>query len=178
MAKLGRASTPVDLLTYEPEDEQPSVFLLRESPRQAILTVFNWTEYPRSHSFDLCALGLSTCHGCSARDLFKRSEVVALEGRLVHIENQPPHSVRMIMLLDTNIQANAPRVHVQVPSTINGGEAFSLSVQMDPGSIPALAYHWDFGDGASAEGPKVTHCYTRPAKFAVQVNLTLTGWKV
>lgn len=38
MAKMGRASTPLDLMTYEPEDEQPSIFFLQESPRQAILT--------------------------------------------------------------------------------------------------------------------------------------------
>ena len=31
MAKVGRAHTPVDLMTYEPEDEQPSIFFLRES---------------------------------------------------------------------------------------------------------------------------------------------------
>ena len=27
MAKLGRASKPLDLMTYRPEDEQPSIFL-------------------------------------------------------------------------------------------------------------------------------------------------------
>src|SRR5258708_11362865 len=30
MIKLGRAAQPLDLMTYAPEDEQPSVFLLRE----------------------------------------------------------------------------------------------------------------------------------------------------
>jgi alpha-galactosidase len=29
MARLGRASTPVDLMTYAPSDLQPSVFLLQ-----------------------------------------------------------------------------------------------------------------------------------------------------
>ena len=58
MAKAGRASTPVDLMTYEPEDGQPSIFLLRQSPRQSILTVFNWTDGPRSHSLSLTDLGL------------------------------------------------------------------------------------------------------------------------
>ena len=41
MSKVGRASTPVDLMTYEPEDAQPSIFILWEDQRQAILTVFN-----------------------------------------------------------------------------------------------------------------------------------------
>jgi alpha-galactosidase len=57
MAKAGRASTPVDLMTYEPEDEQPSIFLLRQSPRLSILTVFNWTDRPRSRSLSLKDLG-------------------------------------------------------------------------------------------------------------------------
>ena len=43
MAKVGRASTPLDLMTYAPKDGQPSIFILREDQRQAILTVFNWT---------------------------------------------------------------------------------------------------------------------------------------
>ena len=58
MAKVGRASTPVDLMTYEPEDEQPSIFFSAESPRQAMLTVFNWTNTPGSHTLKLADLGL------------------------------------------------------------------------------------------------------------------------
>ena len=44
MARLGRASVPVDLLSYSEKDRQPSIFLLQETPRQSILTVFNWTD--------------------------------------------------------------------------------------------------------------------------------------
>lgn len=39
MARLGRAATPLDLMTYLPEDRQPSIFFLKEDPRQRILTV-------------------------------------------------------------------------------------------------------------------------------------------
>jgi hypothetical protein len=49
MARLGRASLPLDLMNYTPEDSMPSIFLLQESKRQAILTVFNWTEKQRHH---------------------------------------------------------------------------------------------------------------------------------
>ena len=59
MPKVGRASTPVDLMSYEPEDEQPSIFFLPEGPRQSILTVFNWTSTTRSHTVKLADLGLS-----------------------------------------------------------------------------------------------------------------------
>jgi hypothetical protein len=53
MARLGRASTPIDLLSYAPSDQQPSVFLLKENERQAMLTVFNWTEESRTRAINL-----------------------------------------------------------------------------------------------------------------------------
>ena len=47
------------LMSYAPEDEMPSVFLLRESKRQSILAVFNWTEKERKYEFPLSELGLT-----------------------------------------------------------------------------------------------------------------------
>ena len=173
LPKLGRASTPIDLLSYEPQDEQPSIFFLRESPRQAILTVFNWTKGLRSHVLDLAALGLPAGHTYSARDVLEKNATVDFQGGSVRIANQPPQSVRMIMLTDTSVPPSAPVVHPQVPAEAKVGEAFSLSVQTDANSVAAVGYHWDFGDGTSAEGPKATHVYTRTADFTVQ--LTVDG---
>ncbi|MGO9604005.1 MAG: glycoside hydrolase family 36 protein, partial [Candidatus Binataceae bacterium] len=59
MVRLGQASVPLDLMSYEKEDEQPSIFFLKEDSRQSILTVFNWTEIERKRSIDLSAAGLS-----------------------------------------------------------------------------------------------------------------------
>jgi len=173
MSKLGIASIPVDLLTYEPQDAQPSVFFLRESPRQAVLTVFNWTEGPRSHVLDLKALGLPAGHPYSARDMLEKEASVDLASETVRIVNQPPQSVRMIMLTDTSVPASAAIVHAQVPAEAKLGETFSLSAHAEAGSVGAIGYHWDFGDGASAEGPKASHVYTRNADFTVQ--LTVDG---
>src|SRR6266699_1289757 len=50
MIKLGRASKPVDLMSYSPEDDQPSIFWLEEDHRQGMLTIFNWTDQRHSHS--------------------------------------------------------------------------------------------------------------------------------
>ena len=58
MAKLSQAAVPLDLMTYADKDEQPSVFLLREDPRQSILAVFNWTEQPSSRTFSMSDLKL------------------------------------------------------------------------------------------------------------------------
>src|SRR5207247_7070497 len=44
MIKLSRASKPVDLMSYSPEDNQPSIFWVEEDHREGMLTIFNWTD--------------------------------------------------------------------------------------------------------------------------------------
>jgi alpha-galactosidase len=179
MAKVGQAATPLDLMTYAPEDGQPSLFFLREDQRQAILTVFNWTNTVRAHRLRLTDLGLPADHTFAATDVLNQSETVTLDDGAVRLENQPPQSVRVIKLIDTSVAAAAPTVTAQVPTAANAGEtiiltAFStLSPQGDAGGVPAVAYHWDFGDGTSADSPKVSHAYTRAGEFTIR--LTVDG---
>ena len=173
ISKVGRASKPIDLMTYEPEDEQPSIFFLQESPRQAILTVFNWTKNSRSHALKLVDLGLPAGHAFTAVDVLDPSAQVALAGDTVRIENQPAESVRVIKFIDGNVSASAPTVKAQVPSVANAGATIHLSAQAEPGGVPAIGYHWDFGDGNSADGPKVSYAYTRATHF--DIRLTVDG---
>ena len=173
MAKAGRASTPVDLMTYEPEDGQPSIFLLRQSPRQSILTVFNWTDGPRSHSLSLTDLGVPVSSTMVATGVMDSSSTFALEGGAIRLENQPPQSAVVIKLVDTAVAKAAPTVTARVPSQSKAGETIAFSAQADPDGVPALGYHWDFGDGTVSEGSKVSHCYTRAADFTVR--LTVDG---
>jgi alpha-galactosidase len=172
MSKVGRASTPVDLMTYEPQDEQPSIFILQEDQRQAILTVFNWTNTVRSHTLKLADLGLSAGHAFAATDVLNQNEMVTLEGSAVRLENQPPQSVRVIKLIDESVAAAAPTVTAQVPATAITGETIGLSVQAE-GAVPAVAYHWDLGDGTSADSSKVSHAYTTAGEF--NILLTVDG---
>ncbi len=176
MAKVGQASTPLDLMTYEPEDEQPSIFLLREGQRQAMLTVFNWTNTVRSHTLKLADLGLPAGHTFAATDVLNQNATVTLVDGAVQIENQPPQSVRVIKLIDRSVAEAAPTVTAQVPSAANAGETISLSAlsaQAEAGGVPAIAYHWDLGDGTSADSPKVSHAYTRAGEFTIR--LTVDG---
>jgi hypothetical protein len=176
IAKVGQASTPLDLMTYEPEDGQPSIFFLREDQRQAILTVFNWTNRVRAHTLRLTDLGLPADHTFAATDVLNQSETVTLVGGAVRLENQPPHSVRVIKLIDKSIAAAAPTVTAQVPAAANTGETIilsALSAQAEAGGVPAVAYHWDFGDGTSADRPKVSHAYTSAGDFTIR--LTVDG---
>jgi hypothetical protein len=167
MAKIGRASIPLDLMTYELEDEQPSIFFLQESPRQAILTIFNWTETPRSHSLKLADLGLPLEHTFAAVDVLNQGVPVTLQSGTVRIENQLPESVRVIKIIDDNVSPSAPNIRAQVPSAANAGETIHLSAQTEGFGAPAVEYHWDFGDGTNANGPKVSHAYTRAASFTI-----------
>jgi len=172
MSKVGRASTPVDLMTYEPQDEQPSIFILQEDQRQAILTVFNWTKTVRSHTLKLADLGLPAGRAFAATDVLNQNEMVTLEGSVVRLENQPPQSVRVIKLIDKSVAAAAPTVTAQVPATAITGETIGLSVQAE-GGVPAVAYHWDLGDGTSVDSSKVSHAYTTAGDF--NILLTVEG---
>jgi len=171
--KIGRASKPLDLMSYDPEDEQPSIFFLQESPRQAILTVFNWTKTSQSHMLKLTDLGLPAEHTFTAVDVLDPSAPVALAGDTVRIENQVPESVRVIKLIDGSVSPSSPSVKAQVPSAANAGDTVHLSAQADASGVPAVKYHWDFGDGNSADGPKVSYTYTRASTFTIR--LTVDG---
>ncbi len=171
MAKSGRASTPVDLMTYAPEDGQPSVFLLRQSPRQSILTVFNWTDAPRSHSLSLTDLGIPVSSKLVATGVMDSSSIFVLEGGAIRLQNQAPQSVAVIKLVDTAVAKTAPTVTARVPSQSKAGETIAFSAQADPDGVPVLGYHWDFGDGTISEGPNVSHCYTRAADFIVRLRV-------
>jgi alpha-galactosidase len=173
VAKLGRASTPLDLMTYEPDDEQPSIFFLQESPHQAILTIFNWTKTSRSHTLKLADLGLPAEHTFTALDVLNKNAPVAVEGGTVQIENQLRESVRVIKIIDSNVAPSAPNVSAKVPSVASAGETISFSAQTKATGVPAVEYRWEFGDGTSADGPRVSHTYTRTGDFTMR--LTVDG---
>src|SRR5271157_119759 len=169
MAKVGRASTPLDLMTYEPGDEQPSIFFLRESPHQSILTIFNWTKTPTPHALKLADLGLPAEHTFIAVDVLNPDAPVAVEAGTVQIENQLPESVKVIKLIDSNMAPGAPSVTAKVPSVANAGEAVSFSAQTEATGVPAVEYRWEFGDGTSANGSKASHTYTRAMDYTIRL---------
>ena len=91
----GRAAIPLDLMTYLPEDEQPSIFYLRQNPNRAVLTVFNWTDSTREHTLDLNQFGLSS--KVKIKDLFDNKPVNTLKNGRLTLQ-QPRHSVRMLII--------------------------------------------------------------------------------
>jgi alpha-galactosidase len=168
MAKLGRAAVPLDLLTYSEEDEQPSVFLLREGPRQSILAVFNWTEQPSSRTFTFSDLKLTAGHSYKLVDSFAPGQSLAMAGEMFSIGNQPAHSVRLVKIIDTSIPAAAPSIALQVPARARIGEEVEFSSTVSKDGVPAVAYHWDFGDGVVADGAILSHAYTAAGNYTVR----------
>jgi alpha-galactosidase len=168
MAKLGRAAVPLDLMTYADKDEQPSVFLLREDQRQSLLAVFNWTEQPSSRTFSFSDLKLRPGHSFALVDSFGPNQPLAMDRETLRLENQPEHSVKLIKIIDASIPAAAPSIAFKVPSQAKTGEEIEFSSVASKGGVPALAYHWDFGDGVIANGSTLTHAYTVAGNYTVR----------
>ena len=171
MAKVGKVSTPIDLMDYDSADEQPSIFFLRESPHQSILTIFNWSKTPRSHSLKLADLGLPADHSFVASDVLNRNESVPLVLGVVTIENQMPESVRVIKITDTNVQASPPKVTLRIPSEGNAGETLAVSAFADPAGTPPVGFLWDFGDGTTATSSSTTHAYSTAGEYTIQLKV-------
>ena len=168
IAKLGRAALPLDLLSYRVEDEQPSVFLLRENARQSVLAVFDWTEKSRSHRFSFPELKLAAGHTYRFTDIFSSQREVAVSGDTVAVE-QPAHSVRMLKIIDNAIAAATPSVSINAPEHAKVDEEVKLAASADPKGLSPLRYLWDFGDGTSAQGRQVVHCYTKIGTYDVRL---------
>jgi hypothetical protein len=172
MARLGRASVPLDLMTYRTEDEMPSVFLLQESRRQAILAVFNWTEKEIKHDLALADLPLPV-HGTNqVFDVFAASQAPGTNLDVIPLP-LAPRSVRVFKIVQTSLPPAAPTVQLHAPKNAELGQAVTFSAEADARGAPALAYHWDFGDGTTSDGAEVNHTFTRAGQF--QVHLTVDG---
>jgi len=168
MARLGRASVPVDLMTYAAEDTMPSIFVLHESKRQSVVTIFNWTERERQHQLQLADLGLPTGGSIEVVDLFGdkgpfRPDITSVALTLA------PRAVRMFKVIDHSIPAAAPQVNAHIPEHASVGQPTVFSAETEANSVAAIDYRWDFGDGASSSGAEVRHTFTHAGNFTIHL---------
>jgi len=167
MVRLGQASIPLDLMSYSPEDGMPSVFFLRQNRRQAILTIFNWTDKPRQHRVDMSDLGFSS-RELQVSDVLNPATPVSRAADAITLDIAP-RSVAVLKLIDPSVAPVAPALAVSVPRPMEVGKEAVFSAKPEPGSVPVTACRWSFGDGTFAEGNVVTHTYTRAATFTAKL---------
>jgi hypothetical protein len=132
------------------------------------LAVFNWTEQPTSRSFTFSDLKLPTGHSFNLFDLLAQDKSLVMDHETVRLANQPAHSVKVIKIIDTSIPMAAPSIAIQVPSQAKTGEEIAFTSTVSKDGVPALAYHWDFGDGVVADGAILTHVYTATGNYTVR----------
>ncbi len=167
MARYAHSARPVDLMSYAPEDELPSVFLLRESKRQSILAVFNWTEKERKRELKLSDLGLTGGH-YELLDVFDSDSRIAGDASSLTL-SLVPQSVRMVKIIDASVPAAKPDFKTRIPGEIEAGKTVAFSAEAPDDQAPILAYHWNFGDGTSADGISVHHTFTHAASYSIHL---------
>lgn len=170
MSRLGHSSRPLDLMSYSPEDGMPSIFLLRESNRQSILAVFNWTEKPTQHQFDFVAdLGLPVQGHNQIFDVFDSKQAGSnLNSIAITLA---PHSVAVFKIIDASISAAIPTAEMKIPGDVRAGETVEFSAQADSAGVPAISYRWDFGDGTKSTDRITEHTYTHAGDFTVKLRV-------
>jgi alpha-galactosidase len=166
MVRLGKASAPLDLMSYSSSDQLPSIFYLKESPRQSVVTIFNWTEKPRSKIIRLADLGLEATGQFAVTDVFDQSGLDSTSGSLSI--DQPAHSVTVLKVLDRQVLTDAPALAAVCPQGGAAGENLAFSARTED-THPGLVFHWDFGDGIHVDGAQLTHAWTEPGDYEVHV---------
>ena len=177
MVRLGKASVPEDLMSYADSDRQPSIFLLKESSRQSILTVFNWTEHASRHAIPIASLGLPPGGAYRVADVLRPQQPPSLSAGVFRIE-LPPHSVRVLRIIDSSQPALMPRLAIDCPATSVSGESVACAATVKVGQ-PVVTYRWDFGDGTSSGGGSATHTWTEPGTYGIGLQaIALDGSQV
>ena len=127
----------------------------------------------RDRSVDLTAAGLPATGQYAVTDVLDNREISAPAAGVLAF-HQPPHSVRVLKIVDAKTPLVTPSVTTDHPSAGNAGDALTFAAH-GKGDDAALSYHWDFGDGVSQAGSQVKHTYTEPGDYEVHVTATGLG---
>ena len=168
MIKLSRASKPVDLMSYSPEDNQPSIFWVEEDHRQGMLTIFNWTDQRHSRSIEFSSLGLAASNQYAISDVFDGKTVATPNPNSVVVD-LPPHSARLLKVVNVGVSAQPPSIKFEHVPNVMTGRAATFRAQPTTSNDVVVTYAWSLGDGVTLEGQEVSHAYTRSGTYQVVV---------
>jgi hypothetical protein len=104
-------------------------------------------------------------------DVFQPEQQRAFDATGLRIEDQPAHFVTLLKVLDESVAAQAPSIAAKVPAAGKMGEDLGFTAAASEDHVPALGYHWDFGDGVIADGATLTHTYTREGSYKVHLSV-------
>lgn len=166
LVRLQRSATPLDLMTYAPEDRQPSLFWTRESARQSILAVFNWSEAEQRHNIPFPQLGIAG-KAWRAEEIFSAAGV-KLSGQMLSVD-QPAHSVRVIRLVNRAVEPLAPPLQIRAGDDARAGRPMTFTAA-SASDNPVVRYTWDFGDGTRAAGQNTAHTFTHAGEYRVTIH--------
>lgn len=167
MVRLGRSSKPLDLMEYREQDVQPTTFFLQESPRQSILTVFNWTNDAVEQTIQLARLGLKQDGHYDISDVLEKKGGPGPEGGALQF-TVPAQSVRMLKMIDRDVAAAAPEIAMDEAAGGKAGQTIPFSAK-STGGDPVVSWKWSFGDGVTADGWETRHTWTEPGDYEVTV---------
>jgi PKD repeat protein len=77
----------------------------------------------------------------------------------------------MIKIIDTSVPAEPPTITADVPPSAQTGVPVTFRAAAKEEGVPAITYHWDFGDGTTEDGPEVQHAFTEPASYTVRLKV-------
>jgi hypothetical protein len=132
--------------------------------------VFNWTREARSHTLTFADLGLPAGRTFKADNVLQATSAVHVTRSSIELPAQPPESVIVLRLTDEAVPARAPALSAQVPASARIGETLQVSAHAVSDDAPVVDFHWDFGDGTSADGARISHTYTRASDYRVRVS--------
>jgi len=137
-----------------------------------MLTVFNWTETPRTRAIDFKSLGLKRPAEYEIVEEFGDQGCCSSASDTIELAEKP-HSVRMLKLIDKSVPALPPPFEIGAAAGARAGETLAFTAAASASSqAPVLTCHWDFGDGSSLDGMQVSHAFTHPGRYEVRATVT------
>jgi len=91
------------------------------------------------------------------------------------IVDLPPHSARVLRLVNMGVSAQPPVIKVGHMPSVKTGAATTFRAQPATSNDVVVTYRWSFGDGVTLEGTEVSHAYTKPGTYQVVVTAVGLG---